>query len=244
MRGGMGLEGGLFVVVGSMGAIPIEYGLVEGVQIAEARGLQARGSVLGSVVADRRSPITYGFEDKLALYFSGAPVLNLSTGFGFGGRGGGGGGGFGGFGAAQAGGRPTGRGGANDPDVPQGRPLFEAPARPPRGEEDDGIPQEFREQARNQLPPEEQRARVILRWAPEKDLLVSGMLAGGAELAGKAAVVDAPLGKGHILFFANNPFWRMETSGSYMLLFNAAMNFDNLTPRRAQREPSSGGEDK
>ena len=29
----------------------------------------------------------------------------------------------------------------------------------------------------------------------------------------------------------NNPFWRMETSGSYMLLFNAALNFNHLSPR-------------
>jgi hypothetical protein len=241
MRGGMGLEGvlnlkrfieegGLFVFVGSVGAIGIDYGLVEGVQIVEARSLQARGSVLASVVADPKSPITYGYEDRLALYFGGAPVLNVSSGFGgFGGRGGGGG--FGGFGGQQAAGRPSGRGGLNDPDVPQGRPLVEPP--PSRGEgEEGGIPQEFREQMRNLLPPEDQRPRVILRWAAEKDLLISGMLSGGAELAGKPAVVDAPLGKGHVLFFANNPFWRMETSGSYMLLFNAALNFNHLSPRK------------
>jgi hypothetical protein len=77
------------------------------------------------------------------------------------------------------------------------------------------------------------RPRILVRWDAEKDLLVSGMLAGGAELAGKPAVIDAPLGKGHILMFANNPFWRMETSGSYMLLFNAAMNYGNLSPKPA-----------
>jgi hypothetical protein len=121
----------------------------------------------------------------------------------------------------------------NDPDVPQARPLFV----PPKREEGESpIPSEFRESARLLMPPEELRPRVIVRWAGEKDLLVSGMLGGGAELAGKPAVVDAPLGKGHILFFANNPFWRMETSGSYMLLFNAAMNFDNLTLKRAEKK--------
>jgi hypothetical protein len=40
------------------------------------------------------------------------------------------------------------------------------------------------------------------------------------------------MGKGHFLFFATNPFWRMETSGSYMLLFNAALNYNNLTPKK------------
>jgi hypothetical protein len=238
MRGGMGLEGiinlkrfvengGLFVPVAGNGSIPIDYGLVEGLSIQEPRQLQLRGSVLSSDVVDKRSPITYGYEDKLALYFAGAPILNLSTGFG------GFGGGPGGFGGAQAGGRETGRGGINDPDVPQARPLFT----PPKREEGESpIPAEFRETARLLMPPEELRPRVILRWAPEKELLISGMLGGGSELAGKPAIVDAPLGKGHILIFANNPFWRMETSGSYMLLFNAAMNFDNLTLKRTEKK--------
>ncbi|HYK87698.1 MAG TPA: M14 family zinc carboxypeptidase [Acidobacteriota bacterium] len=239
MRGGMGLEGvlnlkkfveqgGLFAVVQGNSSIPIDFGLVEGISIVEARQLQARGSVLSAEVVDKKSPITYGYDDKLPLYFSGAPVLNLVTGFG--GRGG-----FGEFfGGAPAGGRETGRGSVNDPDVVQARALFVPPK---REEGEDGIPPEYREMARNLLPPEELRPRVLLRWAPEKELLISGMLAGGSELAGKPAVLDAPLGKGHILFFATNPFWRMETTGSYMLLFNAALNFDNLTPRKAPEQP-------
>jgi hypothetical protein len=210
-------------------SIPIDYGLVEGLSIVEARQLQLRGSILNSEIADSNSPITYGYGDKLPLYFSGAPVLNLITGFAA--LGGGGGGGA--FGGALPGGRETGRGSLNDPDVPQARPLFIPPK---RDEAEGGIPAEYREQARFLLPPEDQRPRTILRWAPEKELLLSGMLGGGSELAGKPAVIDAPLGKGHILFFANNPFWRMETSGSYMLLFNAAMNFDNLTPKKTEKK--------
>ena len=54
------------------------------------------------------------------------------------------------------------------------------------------------------------------------------MLAGGAELAGKAAVVDVPVGRGHVVMFANNPMWRHETHGSFSLLFNAILNYDNL----------------
>jgi hypothetical protein len=70
------------------------------------------------------------------------------------------------------------------------------------------------------------------------------MLAGGAELAGKAAVVDIPVGKGHVVMFANNPMWRHQTHGSFSLLFNAALNFDHLhvgrsAPRRAA-PPTAG----
>ena len=79
------------------------------------------------------------------------------------------------------------------------------------------------------LTPKELRPRVILRFAKEeKNLLVSGLLAGGSELANRPAVIDAPLGKGHVVLFANNPMWRHQTHGSFFLLFNAMMNFDHL----------------
>ena len=73
----------------------------------------------------------------------------------------------------------------------------------------------------------------MLRFAPEeKDLLVSGMLAGGGELINRPAIVDVPVGKGHVVLFANNPIWRNETQGSYFLLFNALLNWDNLNVGR------------
>jgi hypothetical protein len=130
--------------------------------------------------------------------------------------------------------------------VIQGRKPVTAQA-PPAGE--DGIPAELREQLAAQQPPPEMRPRVILRFADEKDLLVSGMLAGGSELAGKPAVLDVPVGKGHVVMFANNPMWRHETHGSFSLLFNAALNYDHLnvgrpTPRRgAQSQAGQGNDD-
>jgi hypothetical protein len=256
MRGGMGIvgvanlqkfieEGGLFVTIGGNASIPIDFGITEGVSIQEARALQARGSIMNATFADSKSPIAYGYDEKLAVYFNQAPLLQVGGG-GFGGFGGGGGGGgrgggggAGGFGQAQ--GRPSGRGGVNDPDVIQGRKPVTAPA-PPSGE--DGIPAEFREQLAAQQPPPEMRPRVVLRFADEKDLLVSGMLAGGSELAGKPAVIDVPVGKGHVVMFANNPMWRHETHGSFSMLFNAALNFDHLhvgraAPRRGN-QPQAG----
>jgi hypothetical protein len=73
----------------------------------------------------------------------------------------------------------------------------------------------------------------VLRFAAEKDLLISGMLEGGAELANRPAVIDLPVGKGHVVMFANNPMWRHQTHGSFSLLFNAALNFDHLHVGRA-----------
>jgi hypothetical protein len=52
---------------------------------------------------------------------------------------------------------------------------------------------------------------------------------GDGEIAQYAAVIDSPLERGHVVLFSNNPFWRGQTTGSYFLVFNAILNFDNLT---------------
>ena len=105
----------------------------------------------------------------------------------------------------------------SDTDVIQGRPPYKAEKR-----EGDVEPQSFGQQQTAARP------KVILRFAAEKDLLISGMLQNGGELAGKAAVIDCPVGKGHVVMFAINPMWRMQTHGSYQLLFNTAMNCRKL----------------
>ncbi|HEY8459571.1 MAG TPA: hypothetical protein VIM99_04280, partial [Blastocatellia bacterium] len=249
IRGGMGIigvanlqrfieSGGLFVTIGSNASLAIDFAITEGVSIQEPRQLQARGSVFNATFADRKSPIAYGYDEKLAVYFSQAPLFQV----------GGFGGGFGGRGraAGQQQGRPSGRGSLTDPDVVQGRaPL---PPRPPSPPSEDGIPEEFRAQAASQMPPPEMRPRVVLRFAAdEKNLLVSGMLAGGSELAGKPAVIDVPVGKGHVVMFANNPMWRHQTHGSFSMLFNAALNFNYLhvgrTAPKRENSPQAGQND-
>ena len=76
---------------------------------------------------------------------------------------------------------------------------------------------------------ERMRAKVILRFHDKADsLLVSGLLAGGDELAGKAAVVDAPVGSGHVVMFGIRPLWRWESQGSFALALNAIANWDHL----------------
>jgi hypothetical protein len=219
MRGGLGFQGlvnlqrfvqdgGLFIVMGPNASLPLDLGLVDSVQTAASGDLRVRGAVLESRFSDKTSPIAFGYGEKLPVYFNQVPLLEpVSTG------------GTGGGGAAAAG-RPSGRGGPNDPDVIQGRPQPE----PVKVDESD-VPDALR----MYLPTAEERARVILRFAPESDLLISGMLAGGSRLAGKPALLDLPSGKGHYLLFLINPMWREQTQGSFMLVLNAAMHFDSLS---------------
>ena len=257
MRGGMQLrgvlnlqrfieDGGLFITISNLAQIPIDYGLTTGVSIQEARQLNARGSVFSATFADKKSPIAYGYGDSLPVYFSQAPLLNVQAGGGgFGGGGGRGGGGGGGFGGGDTPGqRPSGRGSLTDPDIIQSMP--QAGQRPPQRPGEEGAGEgPFGPQA---VTPPAMRPRVVLRFnTNEKELLISGMLAGGSELAGKAAVVDVPVGKGHVVMFANNPMWRHQTQGSFFLLFNAALNYNNLGVGRpeppARRPDAATGND-
>lgn len=237
MRGGMGLAGilnlqrfleagGVFVPVTTNASIPIDFGLTEGVAVQPAQQLQARGSIYNGRVADAGSPIAYGYGEALALYFNQAPLLQVAAG-------GGAGRGEAPSAAGTGAGRPSGRGSPTDPDVPQGRPRFT----PPPAAADGDTPAE----TRRLQPSAAERPRVVLRFAPERELLVSGMLAGGAELAGRPAVVDAPVGKGHVVFFATNPMWRMETQGEFFLIFNTCLHFDHLGAGRATARDARSG---
>lgn len=232
MRGGMTLRGvvnlqrfveagGLFIPITNCSRVAIDYGLVSGIGIQEPRQLQARGSVYNATFSDRRSPIAYGYSESLPIYFNQAPLFQVS------GPGGGGGGGEGG--GAQ---RPSGRGTLTDPDIVQGMPQAEpAPQRRPGTEQQPTEEQRLQQGAF--FTPPDLRPRVVLRFAAdEKTLLISGMLSAGAELANAPAIVDVPVGQGHVVMFANNPMWRHQTQGSFFLLFNAALNFDHLSVGR------------
>ncbi len=68
--------------------------------------------------------------------------------------------------------------------------------------------------------------------ADPNDLLLSGALVGGEALAGRPALVDVSLGKGHVVLFGVRPFWRNQTSGSHFLAFNAILNWNDLSAVR------------
>jgi Zinc carboxypeptidase len=242
IRGGLGFEGvanlkkfvedgGLFITVGASSHLPVDLGFIDTVTIAEARLLKARGMIARAKVADKASPITYGYDDTIGVYFNQAPVFHVSVAGRFGGPPGG----------DEAAARPSGRGAATEADVPQGRPFTEPepPVHRTRVEQELYVEPEIRDFYRAFVPPPSLYPRVVLRFADEKSLWISGMLAGGAELAEAPAIVDVPLGRGHLVLFAINPMWRQETQGSFMLLLNAALHFDHLNAGQRSAERKS-----
>jgi hypothetical protein len=216
-------KGGLFIAASDTASFAVTFGFAPGVSTSPAQRLKVTGSAVRSKIVDGASPILYGYSDNLAIFASNPPLFGLSNMLG------GGGGGRGGVADRE---RVTGRGTADDPDTPQGRAPAEIPDEP-HGEVWEATPLTS-EQLRNPVTviPPAARPRVVLRYANNSDLLVSGLLDNGSELAQRAAVIDAPVGQGHVVLFSNNPFWRAETKGSYFLVFNAILNFDSLSAGR------------
>ena len=244
IRGGLGYQGlanlehfvsqgGLLIAVQSSTSIPVGGGMTELVNVAEARTMQAPGSVVLSTVDDKKSPITYGYDDKLYIYFRQGPVITV-------------GGNFGGPGPEEGPGassRSSGRGSPTDPDVIQARPFMatEKPEKRTPHQQELYVPEDLPDFARWTIPPSDQQPRVVLRFGAEKELLLSGMITNANEIAEKPAVVDMPHGKGHVVLFANNPMWRAETSGSYFLVFNAILNYDHLNAGATPPPAASSG---
>ncbi|MBI2796113.1 MAG: hypothetical protein HYX65_05335 [Gemmatimonadetes bacterium] len=241
IRGGMGIEGlgelvkfvregGTMLVEGSTATIFPTFGITSGITVESPAGLFARGSVMRGVWTDKKSPIGYGYEGAgLPVYFNQDPVLS-----------------------AGAGGVPPefaaflgGGGGPSQNITPMAQKLaitpFDTANQPVRtgpAQVDDatallGFARQFG------LVNDEARPRVVLSFPRDpKDMLLSGTLANGQGLSGRAQVIDAPVGKGHVVMFAIRPFWRWQTQGTYMLGFNAIMNWNDLDAGKP--EPGQG----
>jgi hypothetical protein len=226
------------MVEGSTSTIFPAFGLTSGVTIEEPSALFARGSVMRGIIADKKSPLAYGYDGtQLPVYFNQAPVINV------------GGGGLPPEFAAFAGGQQ----GPSQNITPMANRLRLSPwesdsgttpraGGPPGaaaagggGGEADQIAQ-FREMARAfGLGTDEARPRVVLQFPQNpNDMLLSGTLQNGQLLSGRAQVVDAEVGKGHVVMFGIRPFWRWQTHGTYFLGFNAILNWNDLGAGREQ----------
>jgi hypothetical protein len=221
-------KGGLLITCEDTAQFAIDTGLAPGVSVA-TNDARVVGSVLNSVFVAPSSPIANGYGAGLPVMSANGMVFNVSNTLG------------------RQGGRmlmdpyehrPTGRGGPDDSDITQGRQLAEPEVLP---KQQPWQPKQLNEdQMRNnvQVIPVQYRPEVILRFTEQKTLLLSGLLDKAGSIAERAIVVNAHLGAGNVLLFANNPVYRGETIGSYNLVFNAILNFDRLRQPVAAPAPA------
>src|SRR5260221_14795434 len=80
IRGGLGYsglanleqfvrEGGLLMAVQTSAQLPVAGGMTDMVNVADARTMQAPGSVMLSTIDDKKSPIAYGYDHQLVVPF-------------------------------------------------------------------------------------------------------------------------------------------------------------------------------
>ncbi len=245
IRGGMGIEGlaelarfvrdgGTLLVEGSTATIFPAFGITSGVTVEQPAGLFVRGSIMRGILTDKKSPISYGYEGtQLPVYFNQDPVLSA------------GGGGV----PAELANVLGGAGGPSQNITPmatkqQLSPWVGDSAAPAAGGRAGAAAAAGTSDAAalasmaRQLgvANDESRPRVIMSFPQNTaDMLLSGVLSNGQGLAGKAQVVDAPVGKGHVVMFAIRPFWRWQTQGSYFLGFNAILNWNDLDTGKPER---------
>jgi hypothetical protein len=241
IRGGMGIEGlaelvkfveagGTLITEGSTTTILPDYGITTGVTVEHPTTLYAKGALMRGMIADKKSPIVYGYTgDQMPIYFSQEPVLSAG-----GGRGG------------RAGANVSGVG---VDETPNANPIQLSPwdGDDSTVAEPAGLPTQARDgrAARAALgrggaggeeaatPP-----RVVMSFPMKpEDMLLSGELAGGQALAGRALAIDQALGKGHVVMFALRPYWRWQTQGTYALGFNTIINWDHLDAGKAAPRP-------
>ena len=87
---------------------------------------------------------------------------------------------------------------------------------------------------------DENGPRVVMRFPQNPNqILLSGTRGGAEVVAGKAQVVDAPVGDGHVVMFSIRPFWRWQTQGTFFLGFNAILNWNDLDAGKAVEEATT-----
>ncbi|HEY6266232.1 MAG TPA: M14 family zinc carboxypeptidase [Candidatus Acidoferrum sp.] len=220
-------KGGVLLTATDTSRFAAEIGLVTALSARNSERMKIIGSVVGTRLVDGASPIAYGYGEKVAAFCDNGPIFSLSSIAGARGRRRLG---------TESKSRPTGRGTLDDPDFTVGRPGVEPPEE--QSSEIWEAPAVTDEQRRNgyRVIPPADRARVIFRYADTKELLVSGLIEGGDEIAQHPAVVDVPSGGGHIVVFSINPVYRGETRGTYSMVLNTILNFDNLNAGRKLAE--------
>jgi len=79
----------------------------------------------------------------------------------------------------------------------------------------------------------EDRSGIVMEWGDRDGapLLVSGQVWGEQGLVGRPAILDMPVGKGHVVSFNFNPMHRDMNRGDHRMLWNAILNWEKILAR-------------
>jgi len=75
-------------------------------------------------------------------------------------------------------------------------------------------------------PPDERH--IVMLWGGDGDMVVSGGMRGEEELRGRPAILDTPVGEGHVITYNFNGIHRDMNRGEHRLVWNAILNWNAL----------------
>jgi hypothetical protein len=88
----------------------------------------------------------------------------------------------------------------------------------------------------------EDRSTVILEWGDREGapFVVSGQAWGENRLIGRPAILDMPVGRGHVVAFNFNPLHRDLNRGDHRLVWNAILNWQAILAGKPDRPAAEG----
>jgi hypothetical protein len=87
----------------------------------------------------------------------------------------------------------------------------------------------------------EDRSGIVMEWgdSDSKSFVVSGQAWGEDNLIGRPAILDMPVGKGHVVTFNFNPMHRDMNRGDQRLLWNAILNWQSILAAKPKAPKST-----
>jgi hypothetical protein len=88
----------------------------------------------------------------------------------------------------------------------------------------------------------EDRSGVVMEWGDTSGapFVESGQAWGEENLIGRPAILDMPVGKGHVVSFNFNPMHRDLNRGDQRMLWNTILNWQAIVAVQAKPEDPSG----
>jgi Zinc carboxypeptidase len=220
ITGGMGLQGvielqrfveagGLLAAIGNAGTLVVDGGITRDVEHAVPGTMRTPGSELRATVQRPLHPVVYGYERRTSVFRGSGPLWDVEDRNR-------------GLVVLQFG---TKKVPADDEDEKAG-------AKPATSAGGQGM-----ETAMAGSPGAAAGARSESKATAgdgknkgHDELVLSGYVQAKDKLDGAPAILDVPVGKGHVLLFAFNPMHRYLNHSDFRFVYNAILNWDDLPP--------------
>ena len=214
ITGGMGFQGlmnldrfvrggGVLVALANAGVLPVEGGLVRGVERASG-GFNTPGSELRAKVLRPEHPIAYGYEELTSVFRGNGPIWDVSK---------------------------ADRGRAvlqfGTKEVQTAKPAFDLASNPEPHDagaievEDVDFPAGSAAAAAEEKKEDKDDKK-------KDKLVLSGFVKGEDSVDGTPAILDIPVEKGRVILFSFNPLHRYLNHSDFRFVYNVLLNWNDL----------------